>query len=949
MKKLILGPWCVLVALPLAAQAQMLFDGTVSPVYDRTISLSAGVGTHIEVRNITAGGDPVLHLLDDAGLEMASTGQGVRELLYQPTQGGMYILVVRARSASTAGVCDLYQDGTELARIRFGGWFVTFSGLQQGEEIETVQLPNGPKNPRLYVMWPGTQRIVQRVMGGGTDGAALYTVAVPGTFTFLVGGGQVAGPGRVFRNDARLPGHDQDGDGLGSNLERYIGTCDARSGIVKGFDCSKVADARDTDGDGLNDAWELRGRRDVSPHQPLPLWGADPRHKDVFFEVDFMLRNPAEKARRMTPEQARSFASYFQDEIGTLTPQDKAAHAASLGNPDGKPGIHVHLDIGMPPESEDDATLYGDWGGHNWVPAVWNQDIGDWVGADYTTAWLTNMTPARFGVFRYMLPYSTGGGSNGPGYACASGLEDMAVLAHECGHAMGLWSHSLEPAGSPDVNCKPNHPSLMNYAYLGTGVGFADGRGRAPLNNASLVETGAVDPANKAYLNQLETIFGYMVDHDRGSVDWDRDGNFESADRRVRAYANYTNGGSCEYTRQNESRIGYGLSGEGLSVRTPAIARLKDRIYAFYIDSATPQIVKFTYSTGDWRCWEPSDGCGMKGMWKLSRTIGFGGRVSGIDAATVGDYLSLVAIMADGSIREMVLSMTPVGEESFSFLPPVVTSGAVGEPALESDGNQLLLVYKTSDLELYYSQKFPLIYRIPGTPLWSTPKPVVTDGGTPIATSANVSPGLGRGSLQLLPKPNPPADGFYGAFADPNGYLDLWYFDARSNRWQKTEMFDERPGGVGGRPALAYAPRMFRDHYGDWQTSSDGGKFYVVYTQKSDHVARMMLSYVRKSENGGYEQKVGLNAYYDNVWWAAYGLELLPDYDKSGSFFALAAITSGKPEVDKQVWIRPRSDGLLDYTYSNRDDWAIMGSQLCRLLREPVGILAPAPQISCPE
>ena len=49
-----------------------------------------------------------------------------------------------------------------------------------------------------------------------------------------------------------------------------------------------VSDSKkaDTDGDGLSDANEARGVRGTGTHQPLPLWGANPRHKDLFIEAD---------------------------------------------------------------------------------------------------------------------------------------------------------------------------------------------------------------------------------------------------------------------------------------------------------------------------------------------------------------------------------------------------------------------------------------------------------------------------------------------------------------------------------------------------------------------------------------------------------------------------------------------------------------------------------------
>ena len=105
-----------------------------------------------------------------------------------------------------------------------------------------------------------------------------------------------------MRNDGALAAHDADGDGLGFELERALGTCSSRLSTAPGVNCSAIADRRDTDGDGISDGLEVRGLRRPpvvagaaaigigGDDLALPLWGASPRHKDMFVEVDFMRR-----------------------------------------------------------------------------------------------------------------------------------------------------------------------------------------------------------------------------------------------------------------------------------------------------------------------------------------------------------------------------------------------------------------------------------------------------------------------------------------------------------------------------------------------------------------------------------------------------------------------------------------------------------------------------------
>jgi hypothetical protein len=88
-------------------------------------------------------------------------------------------------------------------------------------------------------------------------------------------------------------------DGLGYELESALGTCATRTSTAPGVSCAAIADPRDTDGDGISDGLEAAvgiGGDDL----PLPLWGADPRHKDLFVEVDFMRRTKAENDAETT-------------------------------------------------------------------------------------------------------------------------------------------------------------------------------------------------------------------------------------------------------------------------------------------------------------------------------------------------------------------------------------------------------------------------------------------------------------------------------------------------------------------------------------------------------------------------------------------------------------------------------------------------------------------------
>jgi hypothetical protein len=831
-------------------------SGHVSVVSEFQLSLTGGEIVTIETANVSEGGDPVLHLIEaQGGKEIAvddnSAGGTSPRVVYRPNEDKSVIVILRSRNPDGAGTADLLNNGEAWKTgVPFAGWHNSYSGLLTGEQLRTVQQPNGSSGyHRIYVLKADGLGLEKRASGGSAAGATgVHIDSDFGQRTVIVGVASeaAAGQARLLRNDAVT---DTDFDGLGDGLEAALGTCSALSGHVSvgdghEFDCSLAADPRDTDGDGIPDSLEVFGKV-VSPeivatagvearsvdatgidlpngpeavfqeHIALPKWGADPRHKDLFIEVDFMMRMPDEASQKLSASVARQFTAYYQDTLDDPHPLVDLYRAVSLLNPDGKRGIHTHLDTGIPPETPEDATTYGDWGGFNAVAPVQNED-GSYKGADPQTAWMDNMSAARRGIFRYILGYPSGGGQNPVSSFAGSGPMNSAwVLAHEFAHAMGL-THSGPPGatGVVDPNCKPNYQSLLNYGFQSSpDVGFSDGLGTPPVNNAALTEWETVSPDNSAYLDVLENTFRYYVDREHGHVDWNRDGEFAPPGTTVRAYANYKpGGGGCEFTRYNQSIIE-----DAASMQSPAMARLGNRLYVFY---SVLGAVYYTYSTDAGNCPEPStDPCAT---WS-DPEIAYMDAQGGVDVVKIGDAaearLLVVTIDHEGTIWERRLSVDGSGNESWTDHREIAGEAAPVEglstgsaPSLSDLGYcKIFLAYRGADSAVRYNR----LTCADGFSAWQGEDYAFDQADLPIYMADFASPGIGRAYLGA-----PGWATLYGAFAGMDGRLDLYQFDEETFRWVRTSLLDNRPGPVEGRPALEWTSEVTDIDY--------PGKFYLM-------------------------------------------------------------------------------------------------------------------------
>jgi hypothetical protein len=226
----------------------------------------------------------------------------------------------------------------------------------------------------------------------------------------------------------------------------------------------------DKDGDGLLDSWEINGvdvDEDGNIDLPLKEMGADPNKKDIFVEVDWMVKKATmresfilspEKSYRPTEKVIRPVYDAFQAQ-----------------------GINLHVDAGRDSIMDfDTGKKWGDLSGGNEI-----------LFTERSTAFTTEtFDSARHKVFRYAQFINSFNEDNTSGIApwieeantasidspcafpkggrffwvCVGTLNGSRAITgtfmHELGHTLGLGHGGID-----SLNYKPNYLSVMNYSF----------------------------------------------------------------------------------------------------------------------------------------------------------------------------------------------------------------------------------------------------------------------------------------------------------------------------------------------------------------------------------------------------------------------------------------------------------------------------------------------------
>ena len=293
--------------------------------------------------------------------------------------------------------------------------------------------------------------------------------------------------------------------------------------ITRGRELWKVV-LPDADGDGLLDKWESAGidyNMDGTIDLNLPARGSNPMHKDLFVEADFMRAGNHTHNPGFLPDGTVLPIANSPDRL--VQAQFALAPAAKVKNPDGQPGINLHVVIdeqidevspirfvSRGPAASDDFQdfknrnfglfEYGAPGAKDLVRLGAHRLVFRYVifGHSYTedprASGIANSGPD---LFISLSAHGTGPSPAArdfediirtgilprfPGTTFAQEWTDLVAgtFMHELGHALGLLhggGRGIPPAQADNrlINNKPNYLSVMNYSFQSNKPGFALG------------------------------------------------------------------------------------------------------------------------------------------------------------------------------------------------------------------------------------------------------------------------------------------------------------------------------------------------------------------------------------------------------------------------------------------------------------------------------------------
>lgn len=302
----------------------------------------------------------------------------------------------------------------------------------------------------------------------------------------------------------------------------------------------------DSDGDGLLDCWETSGMvvdglvyrlcADVNGDGALDASEcADPLHKDIFVELDYM------QLHRPDPVSIDRVVRAFA--------------AAPVSNPDTTTGIRLHVQVDEQLAHNDNLSWFPCTGLALATDAVFEtlklQSFGTAVERRDPRKVVAKRFAFHYGLFAHNL--SGVGSTSGCGeihgndfvvtlgswakvnnHGTGNTDQQAGTFMHELGHNL-----DLRHGGGDNVNCKPNYPSIMSYSRQFSGSPILNrplDYSRVelpPLDEAALVELAGVGGfAGLIAFGPATALVKPAVVDASGAISWNRDA--DTADLVVR-------------------------------------------------------------------------------------------------------------------------------------------------------------------------------------------------------------------------------------------------------------------------------------------------------------------------------------------------------------------------------------------------------------------------------
>jgi hypothetical protein len=268
----------------------------------------------------------------------------------------------------------------------------------------------------------------------------------------------------------------------------------------------------DANGDGIIDASEC----------------ADPRHKDIFVELDYM------QLHRPDPVSIDRVVRAFA--------------AAPVSNPDATTGIRLHVQVDEQLAHNDNLSWFPCTGPALATDAVFEtlklQSFGSAIERRDPRKVAAKRFAFHYGLFAHNLSgvgstsgcgeihgndfvVTLGGWAKVNNHGTGNTDQQAGTFMHELGHNL-----DLRHGGRDNINCKPNYPSIMSYSRQFSGGPILNrplDYSRAelpPLNEAALAEGAGIGGfAGLIAFGPATALVKPAVVDATGAINWNRDGD----------------------------------------------------------------------------------------------------------------------------------------------------------------------------------------------------------------------------------------------------------------------------------------------------------------------------------------------------------------------------------------------------------------------------------------